>query len=235
MSFARQPSQSGFELAKWVAIMAMAVDHWGKIVDPGLFYPTHLVGRVAFPLFAWIIASRLALRGDLAPRYIRSLLIWALISQPAFFIAGREWYEPNILFELLAGVLIVQALQTYGRSAQTALLAIGLAAVGWFFDYGPAGVVTIPIVYLAAAASSVRALLMLAIMGMLVNLPVAGPEDALAVLATLGAPMVALVSVSGAGAALPRLPKRFFYLFYPLHLLALALLRHLGVIQTAAM
>jgi len=230
VSFALQPSQSSFELAKWVAIITMAVDHYGKVVDPSLIHPTHLVGRIAFPLFAWIIASRLALRPDLTTRYVRLILPWALISQPAFYIAGREWYEPNILFELLAGVLLVKALQTFGKSAPTALLAISLAAAGWFFDYGPAGVLTIPIVYMAASTSATRALLVLAVMGMLANLPADSPEDALAVAAALGAPMVALVSLLSAGAALPRLPKLFFYLFYPLHLLALALIGHLGSI-----
>ena len=235
MSFPLQPSQSSFELAKWAAIIAMAVDHYGKVVDPSLVHPTHLVGRVAFPLFAWIIASRLTLQPDLATRYIRSILPWALISQPAFYIAGREWYEPNILFELLAGVLLVKALQTFGKSAPTALLAISLAAVGWFFDYGPAGVLTIPLVYMAANASAARGLMVLAVMGMLANLPVENPENALAVVAALGAPVVALLSLMSAGAALPRLPKLFFYLFYPLHLLALALIRHLGPISVAAM
>ena len=230
MSIPPRPSQSSFELAKWVAIVAMAIDHYGKVVDPSLVHPTHLAGRVAFPLFAWIIASRLALRPDLATRYIRSILPWALISQPAFYIAGREWYEPNILFELLAGVLLVKALQTFGKSAPAVLLAIGLAAVGWFFDYGPAGVLTIPIVYMAASTSATRGLLVLAVMGMLANLPADSPEDALAVVAALGAPVIALMSFLSAGAALPRLPKLFFYLFYPLHLLALALLRHLGSI-----
>lgn len=225
-----KPSQSSFELAKWVAIITMAVDHYGKIVDPGLLHPTHLVGRVAFPLFAWIIASRLVLRPDLTTRYIRSILPWALISQPVFYIAGREWYEPNILFELLVGILLVQALRTFGKSAKTVLIAIGFAAIGWFFDYGPAGVLTIPIVYVAAKANTTRGLLVLATMGMLANLPVESPEDALAVVAVLGAPVIAIISLWSAGAALPRLPKHVFYLFYPLHLLALALIRHLGAI-----
>jgi hypothetical protein len=81
-----------------------------------------------------------------------------------------------------------------------------------------------------ASASATRGLLVLAVMGMLANLPADSPEDALAVVAALGAPVVALVSLLSAGAALPRLPKLFFYLFYPLHLLALALIGHLGSI-----
>jgi len=85
-------------------------------------------------------------------------------------------------------------------------------------------------VYVAASTSAARALLVLAVMGMLANLPADSPEDVLAVVAALGAPVIALVSLLSAGAALPRLPKTFFYLFYPLHLLALALTAHLGSI-----
>lgn len=203
----------------------MAIDHYGKIVDSALYLPTHLVGRLAFPLFAWIIASRLALRPDLTQRYIRWLLPWALVSQPVFYIAGREWFEPNILFELLAGVVLVNMLQAYGKSARTIITAVCLAGIGWFFDYGPAGVVTIPVLYLAARHGQPRALLLLAVAGMLVNLPAADLEEMLAVGAALGAPIVAWASLQPAVQGLPRLPKVGFYLFYPLHLLVLALLR----------
>ena len=210
-----------------MAVITMVIDHYGKIVAPDWYFPTHMIGRAAFPLFAWIIANRLAIRPDLAMQYIRWLLPWAVVSQPAFFLAGREWYEPNIMFELLAGVVIVYAIQVYGRTARTLLIGALLTTLGWFFDYGPAGVLSIPLLFLAAQNSAPRAMAWLALIALAVNLPAADLQGWLAAFAALGAPVIALLSLSLAGYSLPRLPKPGFYLFYPLHLLVLAALSQL--------
>lgn len=202
----------------------MAVDHYGKIVDPDLHVPTHLIGRIAFPLFAWIIASRLALRLDLAPTYVRRLVPWALISQPVFWFAGREWYEPNILLELLAGVLVVVAVNKLGRTWKSAAIALALAGVGWFFDYGPVGVISIAAILLATQRNVAAGLVVLGAVGMLVNLPVTDATDAAFTVAALAAPLIALLSLSAPPELLPRFPTHFFYAFYPLHLLVFAII-----------
>lgn len=202
----------------------MIVDHYGKIVDPDLYVPTHLVGRIAFPLFAWIIASRLALRPDLAMTYVRRLVPWALISQPVFWFAGREWYEPNILFELLAGVLVVAAISKFGRTLKAVAIALALASVGWFFDYGPAGVLSIAAIYLATQRNVIAGLAVLGAVGVLVNLPVTDAASAAFCTAALAAILVALLSLRAPPDLLPRLPTLFFYAFYPLHLLVFAII-----------
>ena len=69
----------------------MFIDHYGKIVEPDLYLPTHAIGRLSFPLFATIIGTRLALRPDLAKRYLKRLLPWALVSQPVFVFWRLGW------------------------------------------------------------------------------------------------------------------------------------------------
>ena len=217
-------SQSSFELAKWVAIAAMAVDHYGKIVAPDWYLPTHMIGRAAFPLFAWIIASRLAMRPELIAGYIRWLLPWAIVTQPAFYVAGREWFEPNILFELLAGVLVVYTIHRFGRSALSVAVTVVLAGVGWFFDYGPVGVLSIPLLFTMVRTGSKQTLAWLALIAVSVNLPAADSQDWWVVCAALSAPAIAALSLALQQGKLPRLPKLFFYAFYPLHLLFLTFL-----------
>ena len=56
------------ELAKWIALIAMVIDHYGKIVEPSLYLETHAIGRVSFPLFAAIVGTRLALHPSLGAR-----------------------------------------------------------------------------------------------------------------------------------------------------------------------
>jgi len=216
--------QSSFESAKWAAVLAMVIDHYGKIVDPELYVPTHMIGRIAFPLFAWIIASRLALRPDLAATYVRRLIPWALISQPVFWFAGREWYEPNILIELLAGMLVARAFITLGAGWLTIAVALALAGIGWFFDYGPAGVLSIPAMYLTIRHNVSAGLIVLAVVGVLVNLPVPDSASVAFAAASLAAPLMALFSLQVRPGMLPRLPTLFFYAFYPLHLLVFAII-----------
>lgn len=214
--------QSSFELAKWIAIAAMAVDHYGKIVASDIGYSTHLIGRVAFPLFAWIIACRLALRPELTARYARWLLPWAVISQPVFWYSGREWYEPNILFELLAGVLVVYAIDAWGMTRRALAIVAMLACLGWFFDYGPVGVLSIGMMLLAARRGMATSLLALAVVGVLVNLPASSRAEIIAAAVSLLSPLIAWLSLRVTSEFLPRLPKWIFYAFYPSHLLALA-------------
>ncbi len=227
MPHAADVSPASFELAKWVAIVTMAIDHVGKIVAPDWFGPTHLIGRVAFPLFVWIIASRLAIRPAAAAGYIRWLLPWAIVSQPAFWIAGRDWYDGNILFTLLCGVLIDRALQAYGHCWTSWLIAGALAAAGLLLDYGPAGVLAIPVLVAAARIGIRESLLALGVIGIAVNLPALEPFYVAAAFASLAAVGVAALSLRLEGADLPRLPRAFFYAFYPGHLLLLALVAHL--------
>lgn len=221
-------SPASFEPAKWAAVIAMTIDHVGKVLVTDWYEPTHLIGRIAFPLFAWIIASRLAAKPETAQGYVRWLLPWALISQPVFFIAGRDWYDGNILFTLLAGVLVVRALDHFGHGRTAWLIAAALATCGLLLDYGPAGVLAIPVLVAAARNGARASLVALALVGVAVNFPFPGPFYFVAALASLAAVPVAAAALFAPGASLPRLPRTAFYAFYPVHLLVLALLARIA-------
>ncbi len=210
-----------FELAKWLAVITMVIDHYGKILNESVLIETHWIGRAAFPLFFWIIACRLAERPELAKTYAKWLLPWALISQPVIMYAGREWYEGNIMFILLLGVLAVWALRELPRVEQRAAVVIALALLAWTSDYGPLGVIAIPVVWMAAQRG--LSLPALAVMGMVVNLPAESINDWISVFAALSAAVIAFVSLKLERLRLPRLPKITFYAIYPAHILGFAL------------
>ena len=211
-----------FELAKWLAIGAMVVDHFGKVVEQDLFEPTHAIGRVAFPLFAAIIGMRLALRPDLAVTYVKRLSPWAIVSQPVFVFVGRNWYDGNILFTLLAGVLAFMLIRQLGERRWAPAL-FGLALLlpfAWFCEFSAIGVAIIPVTALLAAWRRKAAILAAGPLGVVANCSFALPPlsliDVCAVLATL------IIALSLRNTVeLPRLPAFFFYGFYPAHLLAL--------------
>jgi hypothetical protein len=211
-----------FEAAKWVALVTMTIDHYGKIVDPGLFLVTHWVGRLSFPLFAGIVGMRIALSTEMVSAYTRRLAFWGAVSQPIFVLAGRPWSDGNILFTLLLGVLANETvlLTRRGGGARAILLLACIAAASSFVEFGIAGVAMVPLMAQAASVEARRALWLIGPLGVLANLAFAAPPLTTGDLCALGATPVALASAR-VGGRVPRLPTYFFYAYYPAHLFAL--------------
>jgi hypothetical protein len=217
--------QADLELAKWLAAGAMVIDHYGKIVEPSLYLETHAIGRIAFPLFATVIGMRLALNPHLAASYVKRLLPWAVISQPVFVLAGRNWHEGNILLTLLLGVLATMLIRRYADSQSPSELVgiMVLIPLAWFMEFGVIGVVMIPITVELAAWRRLAGLSASGPIGLAANMTLSWPPlqfaDAPAILASFIALACAKAKVT-----LPRLPVHVFYGFYPAHLMALHLL-----------
>lgn len=200
----------------------MIIDHYGKIVEPSLYLETHAIGRVSFPLFATIIGLRLAIRPDLATRYLKRLLPWALISQPIFVLAGRDWYDGNILLTLFIGVLATILLRRFvqGRSPYDIAAVIALIPLACFVEFGILGAAMIPVTAELAARRPRAGLWASGPLGLAANLTPDWPPLQSIDWAVLLATAVALISVK-ARLGLPRLPTHVFYAIYPAHILAL--------------
>jgi hypothetical protein len=214
-------AQADLELAKWIAVITMAIDHYGKIVDDSVFLETHTIGRISFPLFAAIIGIRLAARPELGRRYLRHLIPWAVISQPVFVLVGREWYEGNIMITLALGVLatLVWRHPTLPEGSRRASFA-GLLAASAFVDYGPLGVLMIPAMAEIFARGQRAGIAAAGPLGLAANLVPQSPPLQMADLASLLASPILFLSLK-AQIPLPRMPTQFFYAFYPVHLLIL--------------
>jgi hypothetical protein len=214
--------QADFELAKWVALVAMAVDHYGKIVDPGLYEITHAFGRLSFPILATIVGCRLALRPDLGRRYAMRLVPWAFLSQPVFVVAGRDWYDGNILFTLLFGVVATALLRRAREPGRwpAVLALVALTPLSYFFEFGPIGVAMIPLTAFSMSRSVSAALWLSGPLGLAANMTAGWPMLRWIDVPALASSLVVVGSVA-LRPRVPRLPTHVFYAFYPLHLLAM--------------
>lgn len=203
-------------------MLSMVIDHYGKIVEPSLYLETHAIGRVSFPLFATIIGLRLAFRPDLATRYLKRLLPWALISQPVYVLAGKNWYDGNILLTLFIGVLATVLLRRFvqRRSPYDIAAVIALIPLAWFVDFGILGAAMIPVTAKLASRRPRAGLWASGPLGLAANLTPDWPPLQSVDWAVLLATAVALASAK-ARLGLPRLPTHAFYAFYPAHILAL--------------
>lgn len=232
------------DLIKLLACVFMFIDHAGKMLFPHI-PEMRLIGRLAFPMFAYCIAVGAVYTRD-PMQYLSRLVLLALFSQPlyalgldhansamfsvsflenplgamrAFYI--NSWQKPSILLSLSLGLCILTAIRQR-RWALALFVYVLCSRFSANLDYGLAGIRLMILFYALC-------------------------EHPAAAFALLGAYMIAWSGGSGYTFfglpfgmrifALPgvlfcclpmrrhfRLPKRLLYGFYPAHLAVLAIL-----------
>ena len=131
---------------KLIAIATMAIDHIGM-----LFFPEQLllrvIGRLSFPLFAFLVAEGFLKTSD-ARKYLFRLLTFAVISQLPYMLfiqaAGVLYIRLNIFFTLAVGLFAFILLKRFSLWLSIPSL-VGMLLVSYYlpFDYGPYGVLLI--------------------------------------------------------------------------------------------
>lgn len=207
--------------AKWFALLTMVVDHVGSVLFPEVLF-LRFLGRLAWPLFALLVAVNVGARGVPAARYLPRLWLWALPAQLVFLLLG--WSDANILVTLALGVTLWGIMRN--ELAPWWGLSIVLAP---FAQYGPLGVLLVPALAMLSTRYDLR-LAWLAAVALLLSQGsffwAAGTY--LMVIATV---LVVVASVlvwrwlfrryDAPPLTVGRLPRWAGYAFYPMHLLAL--------------
>jgi hypothetical protein len=212
-------SSSQHECLKWLALVTMTLDHANKTL--WTFQPVFFgVGRLAFPLFVFLIAYNLERRGVSWRKYIFPFIAVGLLSQPIkMFVMDAPWWYFNIMATLLLGVLYTPV-TSWLRSKNGFLGPV--VAVTLFFllslpaEYGPAGVFLIPVTRWFLRQPSFTS--GLGVIGLVLAANSFSPTS----LVPLLLPPIILF-VSRLELSLPRI-KQLGYWFYPLHLAALGCL-----------
>lgn len=101
-------SLSTFQL-KVIAIISMLIDHTGAILFPGQMW-FRIIGRFAFPIFTFLLVEGFFHTRDVK-KYAVRLLLFAFISEfifdYAFFGEFFSWTHQNVFFTLFLGVLLM--------------------------------------------------------------------------------------------------------------------------------
>ena len=136
---------------KLIAITAMVVDHVGLFFFPQILL-LRIIGRLAFPLFAWLIANG-AYYSKNINIYLARLFLFAIIAQIPFFLANRliepSFWELNVLFTLFLGLAAIELMRK-SRNRFIAILVVlisALLAEILSTDYGALGVLAIILFY----------------------------------------------------------------------------------------
>lgn len=129
-------TSSARELLKWLAVILMTGDHVAKVIYGGYVPGLSEAGRVAFPLFALVMAYNLAQPGAHVVKSVRRLALWGIIAQPVHALTFGYWLPLNILltFALCASAVYAAGQRNWG------VLAFAAVVLPAFVDYQWAGV-----------------------------------------------------------------------------------------------
>ena len=130
-------------MIKLIAMATMLIDHIGVVFFPDALW-LRMIGRIAFPLFAWGVARGYKSTRNFN-RYALRLLAAGLVSQlPYVWLFGKDYL--NICFTLLSGLLMMKLYDSKS-------LAVPVKVAGWAallaaahymnMEYGIYGVFTI--------------------------------------------------------------------------------------------
>jgi len=142
---------NSFEI-KIIAIITMLIDHIGLFFFPHILI-LRVIGRLSFPLFAWLIANGAVHTKNIIAYAIR-LFLFALISQIPFAYVNQQITPPfeglNVIFTLFLGLAVIIVIQKTPRKYFWLLAAIIASAIAdvLYVDYGAVGVLSIISFYL---------------------------------------------------------------------------------------
>lgn len=191
----------------------MLVDHIGMILFPSIVI-LRVIGRFSFPLFILLLVDGEKHTRNFG-RYCLRLLLLGIVSQPIFGLVNpsNTW---NILFTLLLGLLCLRLARVLPRWQLLIWLIGSTIAQILHVDYGAYGIVAIALI--GSMRSSITWWIgWIALhLGVLIIIPHFGTSQFPAIFAPL------LLNLANHQ---PGQKGRWFYLFYPLHLLALWPLR----------
>lgn len=219
-------------ILKLIACLAMLIDHIAAFL-PGDFMDMketlfmignkaislrmimHFIGRIAFPLFAFLITEGFIHTHD-RKKYGINLLIFALISEIPWNLAhtGELFYSrQNVFFTLLLGYMGLCAIDLYKNDHKKSIITLACLLVVSLVlraDYTSFGFGFIILLYL------LKDRYLMAILGCCIL-----PSRWIGGLA-----FIPILMYNGQrGFAKTKWTKYAFYVFYPLHLLALYLIR----------
>jgi hypothetical protein len=228
-----RPKKTAF--LKIIAIIAMFIDHIGATLAPTavIYYPLKIIGRIAFPIFAYQIAVGYVNTRSFT-KYLSLLSIFAIISQIPYYLAFSGVHPEstplsglNIFFTLTLGLLAMYCYDEVGKNRFCKSFYINfvpvivLTVIAQMFntDYGAYGVIVIFMCYILRCYPG-YALVSQSVLSCFHIYQSHAPFWQIFCLLGFVAIYTPFLK-QGSGYPTVKINKYFFYVFYPLHLLVL--------------
>ncbi len=132
---------------KALALILMLIDHMGVVLF-GNLAEMRVIGRMAFPLYAWCLVVG-SVKTHNPWKYGLRLLGLALISQPLYMMAlNHTWTDFSILFSLLIGLIAIQGIRAHTFGSEIWVPALCYLLLGYIkVDYGWRGLTFMLVLY----------------------------------------------------------------------------------------
>lgn len=220
---------------KLLAILFMIIDHVGSIFFPQIIW-FRIIGRLAFPLFAWLIANG-AYHTTNIKRYLLRLFIVAVIAQTPYILAFQQTYptfwDLNVVFSFCLGLFAIMVIRkTKDIALSVCIACLCVACAAWFnIDYGITGVLSIICFYFFfhdfKKMLISQSILYIVPFWLPVLLQLAQTQtitqNAVNMVEPFG--LLSLFFIYQYNGKLGKRMQYLFYIFYPLHLVLLYLLK----------
>lgn len=211
---------------KIIAMLAMLSDHVGKVLLPQ-YSILQIIGRLAFPIFAFMIAEGCYYTRNKL-RYFLTIFLLGLGCQTVYLVAEKSLYQ-NILITFSLSIIIIFSLENYRIKREKTsgkilfftiltvfiiviVLPVALIDQGFVIDYGVCGVLLpVAIFY---APDKLRKLIFSAGLLILLTLDLGGGIQWFSLFAL---PLLALYNQKRGKYNI----KPLFYIFYPAHLVVI--------------
>lgn len=237
-----------------IAALAMTLDHITWVIFPG--YSTeilplifHILGRIAFPIFAFFIAEGYFYTRN-KTKYIIRILIFSLISHVPYMLASitfqkygwlslipfatgngieRFLNQGSVLFSYFVGLLMLVVNDSKKlKSYQKALIVVGLCILSFPCDWSCIG----SLVVLSIGSNRnqpvkqiIWSLIWVFMYGLVYFISLDKLYGLIQIGVVLAIPLLMLYNGKKSNnAVINRIMKWFLYLYYPLHLLVLGLI-----------
>lgn len=244
-----RPSSAWAGWGQWIALIAMSVDHVTRYLLPEAWemsWASSSIGRIAFPLFAAMVAWHALFNTRDPQRYARRILIIGLVAQLPYAFMPRDAFQLNICFTLALSLawtswmrVLLDDTMTTGRSRSSARIGLALAlslacwlVLGHWLEYGHAGLLVVPAFMLAmhclARLSADPGERTLALVASLPILALAGwlNHSLMAKSFTLATTLAVLWLAAGGARHVPppglSMPRKLWLGWYPGHFAAIA-------------
>ena len=231
---------------KWIATISMLFDHIGsyvlgeiiRIMPPSgerewleaLLFVCRMIGRLAFPLFVFLLLEAVKHTGN-PFRYGVRLFLFGLLSEIPFDMVRSfrivDLSQQNVFFTLFWGFLCIELLLwveqkfpvRHCKRCWFVILLLCIAAAEFSkTDYSGIGVLFIVLMYCMMERTNLAGK---GVAFLLSSIPL------MVVLPTTVSVVVLFPVIEGYNGKRGKQRKYFFYLFYPVHLFLLVVIRYL--------
>jgi len=216
---------------KIIAVVTMLVDHIGWQFFPDIVW-LRVIGRLAFPIFAFFISEGMRYTRD-RKRYILTMLLIGVISQVFYSFLAERVTNLNIMFTFVfAGVLIVliEKVQKENKKMDVLMLTLFIVFVllVWcltMVSYGILGVVLVLAFYFIKNKPLKYTIGALILIFMSLFEAIIGGFTFRSIIQVFSVLSVVIIALCYNGQKGKINLKYLFYVFYPLHLAVILLIK----------